>query len=220
MILHLIGVGFLLATLAWPTDGWALESGSSRQLVNSSIGQLGRTPQTEARQDPSNRQLDHLIARPGEARPIPDYQFRVSPDERSLAWDAVRTVLTLAVVMLLLGLGVKVLRRWPGLAGREPVTGDLQVLERVALAPKEAICLVRVRADLLVVGVTPSGITLLHRLEAGVLEAMRAPSGADIPRGISRMSPSHASRLRGLAARIREVQTAWGLGGAPPRGKP
>ncbi len=150
--------------------------------------------------------------------------------------------LTLAAVLLLLGLGVKLLRRWPNLMGRDGCTAGLQVVGRVALAPKESIYLVRAGAEVLVVGVSPSGITLLSRLEAGGLEATRTPMGANESWGSSlgrtgvdraysrgaRSAPgkdsgahsSIGSRLRELVLRIRDVQAAWGLRNPPQRSEP
>jgi flagellar biogenesis protein FliO len=129
-----------------------------------------------------------------------------------------RMLLSLAVVLVLLGGGVKALRRWPGLAGRRGVVEELQVLGRVALTAKEAICLIRAGTEVLVVGVSPAGVTLLTRLEAGAAESARLASPAGGPRTTSEGRSAYASRLRDLTARVREVQAVWGIGKGSLRG--
>lgn len=239
MIGHLVCAGFVLAAVVWPTNSAASAQGSSGQSVNSSTDQLGGRVQAEREHEMTTRRIDNWTTRPVEDAPVPDYRVGASADERSLAWDGLRMVLMLAAVLLLLGLAVKLLRRWPGLAGRDGLPGSLQVLARVALTPKEAICLVRVGAgpggEVLVVGVSPSGVTLLTRLEAlsachaqagGIGEATRTPGGAEAGLRIASQQKSclpapprqagtqtGAARLRNLAAHVREVQAAWRIGG-------
>jgi flagellar biogenesis protein FliO len=222
MIRHLICVGFVLAAVVWPTNSAASERPSSGPSVNLSTGQLGGRVQAEREHEMTTRRIDNSTTRLVEDAPVPDYRVGASADERSLAWDGLRMVLMLAMVLLLLGLAVKLLRRWPGLAGRDGLPGSLQVLARVALTPKEAICLVRVGAgpggEVLVLGVSPSGVTLLTRLEAGIGEATRTPGGAESSLRFAGQQKSCAARLRNLAAHVREVQAAWRIGGAPHKG--
>jgi flagellar biogenesis protein FliO len=161
--------------------------------------------------------LDHSANSPIGSAPLPDYRLGTGAEERSLAWEGARMVLTLAAVLLLLGLGVKLLRRWPSLAAREGSVGGLQVLERVALTQKEAIYLVRAGVEILVVGVGPSGVTLLTRLAAGAEETIGSSHAPAVLRGMSAAASPHGFRLRELAARVRHVRAAWGLDGSPPR---
>jgi flagellar biosynthetic protein FliO len=145
---------------------------------------------------------------------VPEYRLTTEEQGSSLAWDTARMGLSLVVVLVLLAVGVKVIRRWPGLTSRDTSAGALQVLGRLPLTAKEAICLIRVGSDALVVGVSPAGISLLHRLEGGVAEATRPLAGGT---GERREAYS-GSRLRELTAKIRDVQAAWGLGHTDPRG--
>ena len=157
---------------------------------------------------------DRQTSSPGESAIVPEYRLTTGEPASSLVWDTARMGLSLALVLLLLAVGVKVVRRWPGLTSRDTSAGALQMLGRLPLTAKEAICLVRVGSEVLVVGVSPAGVSLLHRLEGGVAEATR-PS-VDGKR--ERREPFSGNRLRELTAKIRDVQAAWGLGSTDPRG--
>jgi flagellar biogenesis protein FliO len=150
-------------------------------------------------------------------RGVPDYQFSGTAQDRSLLWDGARMVLSLAVVLMLLGVGVKVVRRWPGFAARETAAGPLQVLGRLPLTAKEAVCLVRAGNDVLVVGVGPAGVNLLHRLDGGAAAGLPIGATATIARGNQSGERLTGGRLRELAARIRDVQAAWGLVSSEPK---
>ena len=151
---------------------------------------------------------------PTESAVVPEYRLTTGGQESSLVWDTARMGFSLALVLLLLAVGVKVVRRWPGLTSRDTSAGALQVLGRLPLTAKEAICLVRVGGEVLVVGVSPAGVSLLHRLEGGVAEATRPPVGGKS----GRREAYSGNRLRELTAKIRDVQAAWGLGSTGPRG--
>ncbi len=241
MRLRLLLTGILLTALLWPTASLAEGGVADRGMADSSVSPQGNSVPANRAEGLTNPQRDRLIDRSTEGAPIAAYRPEASTEPRSLAWDGARMLLTLAAVLLLLGLGVRLLRRWPNLMGRDVGMAGLQVVGRVGLAPKEAICLVRAGPEVLVVGVSPAGITLLSRLEAGGVEAIRTPTrsddswggspggirvdrayslgGGSAPAGGSCAPPSVGLRMRDLVARIRDVQAAWGLSSPPRRGE-
>jgi len=143
---------------------------------------------------------------------VAEYRLPEAESERSLFWDGTRMLLSLAAVLLILGVGVKAVRRWPGLVGRETSAGPLELLGRLPLTAKEALCLVRAGGALLVVGVGPSGVTLLHRLDGEAEVVGRAAGAGSAARGTT-SAPVSPFRLRELAARVRDVQASWRSGG-------
>jgi len=200
----------------------AAASQDQRQLASSAMDpSRGTSLPTKSDRDAS-RPVGPLVGHPTGAALVSEYQTAERAEEGSLYWDVIRSILMLAVVLALLGLGAKLLRRFPALTGRGHSLEGLQLLGRVSLTPKEAICLVRigptggapVESVLLVVGVGASGLTLLHRVRASGESRprcrMTALCHARQPRG-----PSRAFRLRDLVVRIREAQTARSTGGLP-----
>ena len=149
-----------------------------------------------------------------ESAPVPEYRLTDAASDRSVVWDGARALAAFGIVLVLLAAGVKALRRWPGLAGRVTATGPLQVLGRLPLTAKESVCLVRAGAEVLVLGVSGAGVTLLHRLENGLAEAEQIGAVAARPA----LGRPGAMRFRELAARIREVQVAWGFNAADRKG--
>jgi len=151
----------------------------------------------------------------------PEGRAPAPADAPSGGWEAMRTVLALGAVFLLLGIGVRVARRWPGVLRGEAGAGGLQVLGRVALGPKEAVCLVRAGAEVLVVGVGQGGLTLLGRLDAAAAEraagaaAGRGPQAPPAPWEGSATRGAGAPRLQALVGRVRDVQAAWGIRDLP-----
>jgi flagellar biogenesis protein FliO len=143
---------------------------------------------------------------------VSEYRFAEGASERSLFWEGTRMVLSLAAVLLILGIGVKAVRRWPGLVGREASAGPLELLGRLPLTTKEVLCLVRAGGAVLVVGVSPAGVTLLHRLD-GEAEVVGPAAGAGNAARGTTSAPVSPFRLRELAARVRDVQTSWRSGG-------
>lgn len=218
--------GGLLVVCLLSTGRAAVASQYDPQWANPAIGSSGRTVHSIPGDEGARRPIDPTGSQPTGSGAVPEYRTGERSEERSLSWEAVRTVLMLAAVLLLLGLAVRLLRRFPALVGREGSPGGLQVLGRVSLTPKEAICLVRVaptsgapvESDLLVVGVSSSGVTLLHRMRASAGQPTPGLANGALPCGIPGGAPSHAFRLRDLAARIREVQAAWGIGGPSREG--
>ena len=222
---HVLAGGLLLACLL-ATGRAAVASQYDPQRANPAVGSSGISVRSIPRDDGARRPIDPPGSQPTGSAAVPEYRTEERSEEKSLPWDLMRTVLTLAVVLLLLGLALKLLRRFPALVGRERSPGCLQVLGRVSLTPKEAICLVRVaptdgapvESALLVVGVSSSGVTLLHRMPASAGQPAFELANGGLPCRVPDGAPSHAFRLRDLAARIREVQAAWGVGGSSRAG--
>ncbi len=198
--------------LAGPASGVA--QAKSRQPVISPATHAVTADQRGTVTPPASPARDQQASSPAESAIVPEYRLTTGEPASSLVWDTARMGLSLALVLLLLAVGVKVVRRWPGLTSRDTSAGALQVLGRLPLTAKEAICLVRVGSEVLVVGVSPAGVSLLHRLEGGVAEATR-PS---VDGKSERREPFSSNRLRELTAKIRDVQAAWGLGSTDPRG--
>jgi flagellar biosynthetic protein FliO len=150
---------------------------------------------------------------------LPEYQPAPPPLERSLFGDTLRMLLSLAAVLALVGAGVHVLRRWPTLGVRGAGSGPLQVIGRLPLGTKESVCLIRAGGELLVLGVSPAGIALLGTLPEGATGGLRSAQigGGPAVSGGTGFVPG--VRLRGLAARVREVQGLFRLGG-PEAGRP
>ncbi|HSB73590.1 MAG TPA: flagellar biosynthetic protein FliO [Candidatus Methylomirabilis sp.] len=227
MTRSLIFAAFLLAGLAWPGDGPAQVARTAGHSATRQAEQtrradqpVRRTPDSSGEVPPGSpdRPIAQIHSGTAEA-PVPDYRLGDPPGERSLLWEGVRMLLSLAAVLVLLGWGVKLLRRWPGLGSRESLAGQLQILGRLALTPKEAICLVRAGAEVLVVGVSPAGVTLLTRLAEGAAEAAGLASPTTGLRAGSESRSTIASRLRDLRTCIREVQAVWGIGSTDLRGE-
>jgi len=133
---------------------------------------------------------------------VPEYRPAPGPGTGSLAWDWLRPLGALAVVLGLLAIGLKLARRWPGLLPGGSGRGALEIVGRLPLGPKETVCLVRAGQEVLLLGVGGGGVTLLHRLpaEAGRPAGRPGPPVAEPPQ----------ARFRELAARVREVQALWG----------
>jgi flagellar biosynthetic protein FliO len=158
--------------------------------------------------------------RPAETGGLPEYRFAEPTEPHSLLWDSLRLVLTLAAVLGLLGVCLKLLRRWGTASGRILTPGALEVLGRLALGSKEAICLVRVGTEVLVVGVCPQSLTLLHRLDGATLGVGGQAGQLESSRRLQGGAPLSSLRLRELARRLRDVQMAWGLPKTPRRDEP
>jgi len=149
---------------------------------------------------------------------VAEYRFSEPTEPHSFLWDSLRLVLTLAAVLALLGVCLRLLRRWGTASGRILTPGALEVLGRLALGSKEAICLVRVGTEVLVVGVCPQSLTLLHRLDGATLGVGGQAGQLEASRRLQGGVPPTSMRLRELARRLRDVQMAWGLPKTPPGG--
>ena len=223
---------WMMMSLVWPGDALARQARNHRPSSSPAVGQPGNLatgqPGSPALGPPENAyQVEgrsELPDRPAAQSPsgsagdpVPEYRLGPPASERSLAWDGLRMVLSLAAVLALLALGVKFFRRWLGAARQDGAAGELQILGRVALTPKEGVCLVRAGAEVLVVGVSAAGVTLLTRLEASSVETPGFASSRTVLRGVSENRSAYGSRLRNLVSRVRDVQAVWGIGGASPR---
>lgn len=143
-----------------------------------------------------------------EAPPAPLAEYRpAAGSDSSLGWETLRMLGGLAGVLGLLLGGAALLRRWTGPGGPAAGGGLAQIVGRLPLTPKEAVCLVQVGGEILVLGVSAAGVTLLHRLAAETLEE-RPGNRLFRPEG----RPPAAERSERLWSRIREVQSLWGLG--------
>ncbi len=163
---------------------------------------------------PAEASASGLMDSPAGAAPgVPEYRLGPSAEDRSGLWAGMRMALALGAVLLLLGFGVKLLRRWQGGGVRVGASRSLHVLERVALTPKDSICLVRAGSEVLALGVSASGITLLARLDSGLIDAGIPVSPRLASSPLSAGPSAAGSRFRELTARLREVQAVWGLGG-------
>ena len=89
-------------------------------------------------------------------------------------------VLALAVVLCLAWVAIKLLRRWNdrfqgGEVGEQPI----RFLRAMAVGQRERIALVEVRGEVMLVGVTAGGISLLARWPEG--KAPANPLGHPLP---------------------------------------
>jgi flagellar biogenesis protein FliO len=204
----------LVAVGVWPNEVMALEPKADLRLADPPAAERPPAPPGQ----PVGPQAPQV-----KDSPVAEYRPDNWPAESSVTRDALRMLLTLAAVLIVLGLAVRLLRRWPGCSGGEGLMAELSVLGRVALTPKEGIYLVRAGGEVLVVGVSPAGVTLLTRMEERGLEATRGSAGLmGAPRGSGAFpgaAPRQPSCLHELAARVREVQAAWGIRQGALRGK-
>jgi flagellar biosynthetic protein FliO len=123
-----------------------------------------------------------------------------NPGGDSVGWITVRLFSSMALVGGLMAAGLYVYRRW---VVRSPLgqRGELiRVVSRNYLGPKESLCLVKVGKELLLLGVTASQISSLHRWEEGAGPDIQGGDG-----GFARQMDGMASRLRlsGVESSIR-----------------
>lgn len=128
----------------------------------------------------------------------------------------------LGTVLGVLALGVYLYKRF-GLRGPRGMDrdGTIRILSRTYLGPKESLCLVQVGTNILLLGQTGSGITLLHTLPSNA-SAVSSDRGADDATiggidGSENRSPSGFARERavastGLEGRLRRLNKLWGTG--------
>lgn len=149
---------------------------------------------------------------------LPNYRDPESPLPGVGMTSQIFTALGTVLGVLALGVHLykRVALRGSRGAGRE---GTVRVLSRTYLGPKESLCLVRVGTDVLLLGQTGSGITLLHTMPSTV-PADAAGEGADDaaigpPGGTGHRVPSEFARergaaLAGLESRLRRLNRLWG----------
>ncbi|PWB82185.1 MAG: flagellar biosynthetic protein FliO [Candidatus Methylomirabilota bacterium] len=99
--------------------------------------------------------------------------------------------------------------------------GTIQVLSRTYLGPKESLCLVRVGGDVLLLGQTGNGISLLHTLPSGVAaassdadDATIDPTGRTDNRVPSEFARERGAALAGLESRLKRLNRLWGTEGS------
>jgi flagellar biosynthetic protein FliO len=201
-----------LLWLALALAGLLLHAGAALGAATDGVAPLA------ARGAPAARSEDTAAGRPAETGGLAEYRFAEPTGPNSLLWDSLRLVLTLAAVLGLLGISLKLLRRWGTASGRILAPGALEVLGRLALGSKEAVCLVRVGTEVLVVGVCPQSLTLLHRLDGASLGVGGQAGPLEPSRRLQGGAPPSSLRLRELARRLRDVQMAWGVPRTPRGG--
>ena len=130
----------------------------------------------------------------------------------SLALTLLRAAVSLAVVLGLLVLCLRVLARRSGYTAPGRTAVDVEVLGRRQLSRSASVQVVRVGDDVLVLGVTDAHISTLHRLSGEDVAADEgegpAPTGRDTP-----ANPILADALRRQGAIGRLVADAAGRGG-------
>lgn len=101
-------------------------------------------------------------------------------------------------------------------AGRD---GTVRILSRTYLGPKESLCLVQVGHDLLLLGQTGSGITLLHTLPSDISSVSSGVDSDETPidpaDGIRQRIPATSTQervagLTGLEHRLKRLNKIWG----------
>lgn len=147
---------------------------------------------------------------------LPSYRDPESPLPGAGVTSQVFTAL--GTVLGLLALGVYLYKRLAirGLPGARR-DGTIQILARTYLGPKESLCLVQVGKDVLLLGQTASGITLLHTLpssvsaaSSGIDDATIGPSARTEDRVPSEFARERGVALAGLESRLRRLNKLWG----------
>lgn len=127
----------------------------------------------------------------------------------------------LGTVLGLLALGGYIYKRLSLRGSRgAPPDGTIRILSRTYLGPKESLCLVQVGTQVLLLGQTSAGITLLHRLDtpstepsagarAGEAERQQLEEAEDRDAACSLQGSSIA--LASLKSRLKSLNTKWGL---------
>lgn len=102
-----------------------------------------------------------------------------------------------------------------------PTDGTIRILSRTYLGPKESLCLVQVGTQVLLLGQTSAGISLLHRLDTPSTESSaRASDGkagrqqfeeAEDRDALDALQGS-SIELVSLKSRLKRLNTKWGLG--------
>ncbi len=112
---------------------------------------------------------------PGLDKPGPGDPAFEGPDEMSLGWTLVRTLVVLGLVVGLAWLTLNVgLRRLMGLQGPAPGRALVSVLERVPLDQKRSLFVVRAAGEVLLIGGGDSALALIAKLDAAEVERIRS----------------------------------------------
>jgi len=153
---------------------------------------------------------------------LPSYQDPESPLPGVGVTSQIFTAL--GIVLGVLALGVFLYKRVAlrGLRGSGH-DGTIRILNRTYLGPKESLCLVQVGTDILLLGQTGSGITLLHTLPSSVSAAQSdsdtdAASTGEIGgtehRAPSRFAREREAALTGLESRLKRLNKLWEMKGS------
>lgn len=127
----------------------------------------------------------------------------------------------LGTVLGLLALGVYLYKRLSRCRARGmPPDGTIRILSRTYLGPKESLCLVQVGTQVLLLGQTSTGITLLHRLDTPSTE----PSAGAVDGSVERQRLGESEtcdtldalrrssvELTSLKSRLKSLNMKWGL---------
>lgn len=149
---------------------------------------------------------------------LPSYREPQSPLPGAGVTSQIFTAL--GTVLGLIALGVYLYKR-VALRGPRGVhqDGTIQVLSRTHLGPKESLCLVRVGTDVLLLGQTSAGITLLHTLPPSPSAAASDrrdgeeavdPLGQSEQRQPSEFARERSAVLAGLEGRLKRLNKLWG----------
>ncbi|MBE2250979.1 MAG: flagellar biosynthetic protein FliO [Myxococcus sp.] len=125
-----------------------------------------------------------VVAEPGPSLAEPEIPPSEPPEllrdsELGLGWALVRTLVVLAMVVVLAWFSLNVvLRRVMGLGPAAGRRGIVNVVERVPLDQKRTLYVVRAGDEVLLLGGSDLSVTFLTKLDAGVLEQSAAkPAG-------------------------------------------
>jgi len=147
---------------------------------------------------------NHSAPSPGPRTPSSDREYLAyqapSPNGDSVGWITFRLFSSLVLVGGLMAGGLYIYRRW---MTRSPLAAKselIRVVSRNYLGQKESLCVVKIGKDVLLLGVTESQISFLHRWEEG--NGIELQSGDS---GFHRQMESTKSQLRlsGIESSIR-----------------
>jgi len=154
--------------------------------------------------NPAPSAPDPRMANPESRTPNPERDYLAyqapSPNGDSMGWITFRLFSSLVLVGGLMAGGLYIYRRW---MTRSPLGGRselIRVVGRNYLGPKESLCVVKVGKDILLLGVTGSQISFLHRWEEG--NGIELQSGES---GFHRQMESTKSQIKfsGIESSIR-----------------
>ncbi len=110
-------------------------------------------------------------------------------------------VFSLVLVLALIGVGARLLQRFAGRIGSGRTKLPLEVLQRVALGPKQGVAIVRIGDRALAVSMGEGGVRTLLELDEETRRALEAPADPQIPaiRPMPDFRAALRSALRGAA---------------------
>jgi flagellar biosynthesis protein FliP len=110
-------------------------------------------------------------------------------------------VFSLVLVLALIGVGARLLQRFAGRIGSGRTKLPLEVLQRVALGPKQGVAIVRIGDRALAVSMGEGGVRTLLELDEETRRALEAPAEPQVPaiRPLPDFRAALRSALRGAA---------------------